>query len=907
MISQVARYTVPVGATLIFQGAVFADSVNRPNPAAVYAEPARSSQSCTTNKPKDCPEDTALEQFVMVARKEIGPYKDIASGHAVEAAKTVTFFYDKVMDNVCYLRTKAPQEVRIGTIVVGGLTGMLLGIRGGFFKKIFMGSLGASGGAYLAYPNESEKYSKKYTAIAYNFIAGTPTSSDKKCDSPVGKRQSEKRESIGNNKISGPPENLPVWLQCPPKLKERSYPAPSGVEILPLSIGGRNGGSGGKKLNCGQCGSAQDEKRKPNAPADCPMMKPRCPGSSDDPKSKGSDKSGGGGVLAKISSFFGKGDSKLVEACKKLQLQVPDEQIRRRDVFDTHLICRKDGYYSPFMTKVDCAGVDEECEEEEVIDEDEDCEEEEEEELEEEEDCEEEEEEDCEEETNGLIEIDGCQCTCECPDEQEEEEECVEDAEGECIIEESAECMDDSCKFFLDGTAKRECIIDEKLEGEDLGPVEAGPEEDDKNNCKAMSNFIIRVQAPFSECSTNETCEQILERLTKKTRQLYPEPAQPEPSKDVEITVKQISVEDPSCEPIPKPKKKCKKKDGKKEDSKKEPPVKPPKEDPCPPPTFTPPPPKPEPFIPPPASTPEPPKDPCPPRKESVSDSPPPAGACPQPEGVPCPPPNDSTPPPPETETKEEEAPKDEEPPPPPRNDCDMLSEVELLKKRLQDIRCGCKTVCPPTGSLPEREIPVWTPPTPPSCSRCGAKVRGDTEDCFLCSITRRMRSGDYEEGCPPLGNSSSFDATKILDAFKEDPAQCTPEYLPDGSIKYKGGMCIGLASKFLWHAAKKIQPGGFFSKFTGDCGLEERMKALTGSGDATDAFAIKNDENPSYSGGMLLAQCRDFLWRKAEETESKVTQKLPGPHENQQRWDFLSNRLHGDASQNLYFNGKCF
>ncbi|CAL8144352.1 unnamed protein product [Orchesella dallaii] len=173
MISQVARYSIPVGATLIFQGTVFADSVNRPNPAAVYAEPARSNQSCTTNKPKECPEGTALERFVMTAREEIAPYRDVASGHAVEAAKQVTFYYDKLMDNVCYLRTNAPQEVRIGTIVVSGLTGMLLGIRGGFFKKIFMGSLGAGGGAYLAYPNETEKYSKKYTAIAYNFIAGT--------------------------------------------------------------------------------------------------------------------------------------------------------------------------------------------------------------------------------------------------------------------------------------------------------------------------------------------------------------------------------------------------------------------------------------------------------------------------------------------------------------------------------------------------------------------------------------------------------------------------------------------------------------------------------------------------------------------------------------------------------------
>lgn len=49
---------------------------------------------------------------------------------------------------------------------------MLLGIRGGTIKRLFMGTLGAGGGAYLAYPNETEKYTKKYTAIAYNFVAG---------------------------------------------------------------------------------------------------------------------------------------------------------------------------------------------------------------------------------------------------------------------------------------------------------------------------------------------------------------------------------------------------------------------------------------------------------------------------------------------------------------------------------------------------------------------------------------------------------------------------------------------------------------------------------------------------------------------------------------------------------------
>ncbi len=75
-------------------------------------------------------------------------------------------------DNLCYLRTGAPQEVRIGTIVAGGLTGMLMGVRRGLARKLLFGSLGTAGGAYVAYPEETEKYTKKYTSIAYNFIAG---------------------------------------------------------------------------------------------------------------------------------------------------------------------------------------------------------------------------------------------------------------------------------------------------------------------------------------------------------------------------------------------------------------------------------------------------------------------------------------------------------------------------------------------------------------------------------------------------------------------------------------------------------------------------------------------------------------------------------------------------------------
>jgi len=33
----------------------------------------------------------------MTAREELAPYKDVLSGHAVEVAKSVTFYYDKLM------------------------------------------------------------------------------------------------------------------------------------------------------------------------------------------------------------------------------------------------------------------------------------------------------------------------------------------------------------------------------------------------------------------------------------------------------------------------------------------------------------------------------------------------------------------------------------------------------------------------------------------------------------------------------------------------------------------------------------------------------------------------------------------------------------------------------------------
>lgn len=67
----------------------------------------------------------------------------------------------------------------MGAIAIGGLTGLIFGLRGGFFKKTIYATTGALGMASLCYPKEATEYSevalteaRKYATIAYNFAYG---------------------------------------------------------------------------------------------------------------------------------------------------------------------------------------------------------------------------------------------------------------------------------------------------------------------------------------------------------------------------------------------------------------------------------------------------------------------------------------------------------------------------------------------------------------------------------------------------------------------------------------------------------------------------------------------------------------------------------------------------------------
>lgn len=161
-----------------FPSTVYAAGSDRP--CRVYDEPKPSdSQTC------ECPRDSALEKMVQKCREEIEPLKDKVAPITENARKEIANIYGTMKGNLCYLRKRAPEEVRIGTVVAGGLIGMLLGIRRGWTRRILYGAIGAGAASYLAYPDETIYCVKngipivqKYAMIGYNFVLGAEPNGD---------------------------------------------------------------------------------------------------------------------------------------------------------------------------------------------------------------------------------------------------------------------------------------------------------------------------------------------------------------------------------------------------------------------------------------------------------------------------------------------------------------------------------------------------------------------------------------------------------------------------------------------------------------------------------------------------------------------------------------------------------
>lgn len=84
-----------------------------------------------------------------------------------------------ILGLIKYLRQEDNTTPKAGAIAIGGLTGLIFGLRGGLIKRVVYTTTGALAIAAICYPKEASEYSKdtlcearKYATIAYNFAYG---------------------------------------------------------------------------------------------------------------------------------------------------------------------------------------------------------------------------------------------------------------------------------------------------------------------------------------------------------------------------------------------------------------------------------------------------------------------------------------------------------------------------------------------------------------------------------------------------------------------------------------------------------------------------------------------------------------------------------------------------------------
>lgn len=78
-----------------------------------------------------------------------------------------------------YLSEESDDTTRMAAVGVGALAGFVLGLRGGFIRRLFYSGLGAYGMSAVCYPKQTKEYTQSaikegriYATIAYNFVYG---------------------------------------------------------------------------------------------------------------------------------------------------------------------------------------------------------------------------------------------------------------------------------------------------------------------------------------------------------------------------------------------------------------------------------------------------------------------------------------------------------------------------------------------------------------------------------------------------------------------------------------------------------------------------------------------------------------------------------------------------------------
>lgn len=133
----------------------------------------------------------AIEEGFRVVRVQVSE----ASHLLTDQKKQVVQWYEDGKKQTKFIRDYLNEEdktmPRVGAVAIGGLAGLIFGLRGGFIRRLLYTSVGAGGVASVCYPQEAEMYAqhglveaKKYATIGYNFVYGVKPG-DKQLELPT--------------------------------------------------------------------------------------------------------------------------------------------------------------------------------------------------------------------------------------------------------------------------------------------------------------------------------------------------------------------------------------------------------------------------------------------------------------------------------------------------------------------------------------------------------------------------------------------------------------------------------------------------------------------------------------------------------------------------------------------------
>lgn len=144
-------------------------------PHADYAEYIQSKK----NSEKNSYLRSALQQPVRAARE----CAQVAYAQTESVTNAVQDNYHQFQDKtdwiVKYLREEENKDIRYGAVAMGGLTGFIFGLRGGFIRRVLYASVSTTAMGFVCFPDETKELvksngalAKQYINIAYNFLYG---------------------------------------------------------------------------------------------------------------------------------------------------------------------------------------------------------------------------------------------------------------------------------------------------------------------------------------------------------------------------------------------------------------------------------------------------------------------------------------------------------------------------------------------------------------------------------------------------------------------------------------------------------------------------------------------------------------------------------------------------------------